>query len=107
MASEKEESKVSLKYALGVGASIIALLLVINGWLLTKGFDSIEKSGAKNSTAIESLCAEFKKMDQDGRSRDFVIERRIDRMEVLVTMPFDKRIEVLKNLQNMPFKADK
>ena len=97
---------ISWKYALGIGSSIIALLLGLNGWLLSQGFGSIDKTINKNAAAIERLCEVISKLDSENKSRDYSMIRRMDRMEVLITMPFEKRVEVLKNLQNLPTKNE-
>lgn len=101
MAPDKEPTSVSWEYALGVGGAIIVLLLSINGWLLTKGFGTIETMITKNVSAIEKLCDTIHKNDKEGQTRDSSLIRRMDRMEVLITMPFEKRIEVLKSLRDV------
>lgn len=89
-------------------ALVAALLVVvtttfsgITGWLVSQGIDSLQKNNSKMQTQMDSICSEFRKSGEATQDRESRLERRLDRMEILITMPFDKRLEVLRNLMGV------
>lgn len=96
-----DSGKLTWKYALAITGTIILILLSINSYLIGRGIDSIICLSKENQTKLEKLTHEMAQRDELRGMADFRLDRRIDRLEVLVTMPFDKRIQVLKSLQGM------
>ena len=106
------------KRIFGISVMVIGVLLSVNGWLVNKGFDTINEATKNNHTAIEEIKKTNKttseclqqKLDQHNttnKSRDNVLIRRMDRLEILITMPFSKRMEVLRNLSKVIQNNDK
>ena len=94
-----DRDQVTWKYVVGVAGTVILLSLGITGWLLTKGYENLIEVSQRIEKNQEKTVAEFAKRCGDNEQKNALMARRMDRQEILIVVPFEKRIELLKNLQ--------
>jgi hypothetical protein len=95
-------SVVTWQWVAGLAGAILLLVLTgastVTGFLASKGIENLIKQEEKNQAQVSELS---KKIDDTLCKADIVHskqDKRLDRLEVLVTIPFEKRMELLKNM---------